>query len=139
MPSWAHWGAGSTRSSAGAQGRHALEHRGVLAGVLVLGSTRGSGARQQASHFPLVSSCQTRFEDSIRVGAADSSGAGVLLAPCAHAAREPDESRKQRKGGEERRVFGKGGSLAGKRKREKKARNADLGWVEGWLETQVVL
>lgn len=64
----------------------------MLASILVLGSAQGSGAWQQASHFPLVSSCQTRFEDSIRVGAADSSGAGVPLAPCTRAAWEPDES-----------------------------------------------
>lgn len=77
----------------------------MLAGIPVFGSARGSGVWQQTSRFPLVSSCQTRFEDSIRVGAADSSGAGVLLVPHACAAWEPDESRKQCKGGGERRVL----------------------------------
>lgn len=62
-------------------------------------SAWGSGAWQQASHFPLVSSCQTRFEDSIRVGAADSSGAGMLLIPHAGAAWGPDESQKRCKWG----------------------------------------
>lgn len=90
-----------------------LEFRGILAvlpallgteagtlGIAANGhrSTRGCGARQQAPHFPLVSSCQTRFEDPITVGAADRSGAGVLLAPSTRAAWEPDERREQREG-----------------------------------------
>lgn len=99
----------------------------MFSSILVLSSARGFEAWQQASHFLLVSSCQTRFEDSIRVGAADSSAAGVLLAPRARAAWEPDESDAKGVG---RGGYGKGRIFGW----EKKARNTYLRGAEGWLE-----